>query len=102
MAKVQHRKPTSKRSRKSLDSGLGEVRLPNEEWRLWVGGAPSHKLLTEQKLEDLFLWNRFEISRTLIGSQALQFLSDPGQRAQKTFPLSEQAWGGLQVFSRLF
>jgi hypothetical protein len=85
-----------------LVSGLGEIYLPNEECRLWIGGAPSHKLLQEEKLEDLFLWNLFEISRTLIGSQALRFMSDLGRKVRKNLPFSNQAWRGLQAFVRLF
>jgi hypothetical protein len=55
-------------------------------------------LLEGQKLEDLFLWNRFEISATLIGSQALKILSNSEQKVS----LSEQARKGLETFVQLF
>jgi hypothetical protein len=100
MPNVQHRRGTAKPVRKSLASGLGEICLPNEEWRLWTGGASSHKLLPERKLEDLFLWNRFELSSTTIGPQAARFLN--GEKNLGRFALSLQAQNGLQAFAELF
>jgi hypothetical protein len=98
VSKIQRRQRRSKRLRKSLASGLGEVCLPNEVWRLWTGGTPSNRLLEEQKLEDLFLWNRFEISATLIGPQALTISSSPERKVS----LSKQARKGLEAFAQLF
>jgi hypothetical protein len=41
--------------------------FPHEQWRLYPGGAPSHALIANQKLEDGSLWWFHEFARTLIG-----------------------------------
>jgi hypothetical protein len=44
------------------------VGLADTVWKLWEGGAPSHKLLYKYPLEDLYIWNVYEVGSTLVGA----------------------------------
>jgi hypothetical protein len=70
------------------------VRLPDTVWRLLVGGHPTHKLSPSRTLQDLYVWNRYEIGATLLLPELV--------RRVGPLPLSEEARQGLEVFIRLY
>jgi hypothetical protein len=69
------------------------VRLPVSVWLLVERGK---QLIRSRLLEDLFLWNRYELGATLIGPEVRQAISF-GE-----LPLSPRARARLEVFLQLY
>jgi hypothetical protein len=70
------------------------IRLPDTVWQLSTGAHPTHKLSPARTLQDLYVWNRYEIGATLLLPTLIKLVGP--------LPLSEPARQGLDVFLRLY
>jgi hypothetical protein len=75
------------------------VRLADTVWKHWEGsegGAPSHKVLYKYPLEDLYIWDVYEVGSTLIGAE---FRKSP---TLERLPSSVSARRTLHYFTELY
>jgi hypothetical protein len=72
------------------------VRLADTVWKLYEKGAPSHRLLHSCPLEDLYIWNVYEVGATLIGAEVRK------NPTLKQLPISASAMRGLHYFTELY
>jgi hypothetical protein len=72
------------------------VKLADPVWKLWEGGAPTHKLLYKYPLEDLYLWNVYEVGSTLIGAEVRE------KSTLADLPISMNARRALYSFLEIY
>lgn len=72
------------------------VRLADTAWKLFERGAPSHKLLYKYPLEDLFVWDLYEVGSILIGAEVRK------KATLEDLPISINARCALHYFMEIY